>query len=101
MRESAIAILLNVKPTAASIGQQGRARTLLFATRRLSPRPQPRQALSPEQGQRRDKGDDQHEQRDNTIRVSSGGDGPKVEIATRRGPRPEAEASANPNDQNN
>ena len=31
-----------------------------------------------------------------TIRVSSGGDGPKVEIATRRGAKPEAEASATP-----
>jgi small subunit ribosomal protein S2 len=30
------------------------------------------------------------------IRVSSGGDGPKVELATRRGTRPEAEASASP-----
>ncbi len=32
------------------------------------------------------------------IRVQSGGDGPKVEIATRRGPRPEAEATATPED---
>lgn len=31
-----------------------------------------------------------------TIRVSSGGDGPKVELVTRRGPRPEAEATASP-----
>ena len=35
-----------------------------------------------------------------TIRVSSGGDGPKVEIASRRsGPRGDAEASAGPDDQ--
>ncbi|MSP60695.1 MAG: 30S ribosomal protein S2 [Myxococcales bacterium] len=45
--------------------------------------------------QQRDKRDDA-EERPETIRVSSGGDGPKVEIATRRGPRPEAEAHANP-----
>jgi small subunit ribosomal protein S2 len=36
-----------------------------------------------------------------TIRVQSGGDGPKVEIAHRRGPRPEAEAHANPDDKSN
>ena len=33
-----------------------------------------------------------------TIRVASGGDGPKVEIASRRGPRPEAEATATPDE---
>src|SRR5439155_9143624 len=40
------------------------------------------------------------EEKPETIRVSSGGDGPKVELATRRGPRPpgEAEASATPED---
>ena len=40
------------------------------------------------------------EERPETIRVQSGGDGPKVEIATRRGPRPEAEATATPDDPN-
>ena len=35
-----------------------------------------------------------------TIRVSSGGDGPKVEIASRRGPRPEPEAAATPDENN-
>jgi small subunit ribosomal protein S2 len=43
----------------------------------------------------RDRRDDDEKQE--TIRVSSGGDGPKVEIASRRhGPRPDAEASATP-----
>ncbi|HEX2574281.1 MAG TPA: 30S ribosomal protein S2 [Polyangia bacterium] len=41
---------------------------------------------------RREEADEKPE----TIRVSSGGDGPKVELATRRGTRPEAEASASP-----
>ncbi len=36
------------------------------------------------------------EERAETIRVQSGGDGPKVEISTRRGPRPDAEARATP-----
>ena len=44
----------------------------------------------------RDKHDDD---RGETIRVASGGDGPKVEISTRRGPRPEAEASAVPDEE--
>ena len=41
---------------------------------------------------------DEADEKPETIRVSSGGDGPKVEIATRRGSRPEAEASATPDD---
>jgi small subunit ribosomal protein S2 len=44
-------------------------------------------------------GRDRHsdEDKQETIRVSSGGDGPKVEIASRRhGPRPEPEAAATP-----
>ena len=45
--------------------------------------------------QARDKRDDADEKPE-MIRVQSGGDGPKVEIATRRGPRPEAEARATP-----
>ncbi len=46
---------------------------------------------------RREEGEDKQE----TIRVSSGGDGPKVEIASRRhGPRPEAEATATPDENN-
>jgi small subunit ribosomal protein S2 len=39
---------------------------------------------------------DEGEEKQETIRVQSGGDGPKVEISTRRGPRPEAEATATP-----
>jgi small subunit ribosomal protein S2 len=47
----------------------------------------------------RDRRDDEEKQE--TIRVSSGGDGPKVEIASRRhGPRPDAEASATPEEKN-
>ena len=46
----------------------------------------------------RDKREDYGEKPE-TIRVSSGGDGPRVEIASRRGPRPEAEATATPEDQ--
>jgi len=48
-------------------------------------------------------GRDRHEEGDKqeTIRVSSGGDGPKVEIASRRhGPRPEPEAAASPEEKN-
>jgi len=46
---------------------------------------------------RRDEGEEKTE----TIRVSSGGDGPKVEIASRRhGPRPEPEAAATPEEKN-
>src|SRR5260370_25533144 len=46
---------------------------------------------------RRDEGEEKPE----TIRVTSGGDGPKVEIASRRhGPRPEAEATATPEENN-
>ena len=44
----------------------------------------------------RDRRDDV-EEKPETIRVSSGGDGPKVEIASRRGPRPAPEAAASPN----
>jgi small subunit ribosomal protein S2 len=41
------------------------------------------------------------EEKAETIRVSSGGDGPKVEIASRRhGPRPEPEAVASPDEKN-
>jgi small subunit ribosomal protein S2 len=48
-----------------------------------------------QQRDRRDEGEDKQE----TIRVSSGGDGPKVEIASRRhGPRPEPEAVGSPDD---
>ncbi len=47
---------------------------------------------------RRDRVDDDKPQE--TIRVASGGDGPKVEIASRRGPRPEAEATATPDEKN-
>lgn len=48
-----------------------------------------------DRGRGRDEGD--YEQKPETIRVSSGGDGPKVEIAARRhGPRPEPEAAATP-----
>jgi small subunit ribosomal protein S2 len=47
----------------------------------------------------RDRRDDEDKQE--TIRVSSGGDGPKVEIASRRhGPRPEPEAAASPEEKN-
>jgi small subunit ribosomal protein S2 len=46
----------------------------------------------------RDHGEDKPQE---TIRVSSGGDGPKVEIASRRGPRPEAEATATPDEPKN
>src|SRR5947207_1497593 len=47
------------------------------------------------QRDRRDEGEEKTE----TIRVSSGGDGPKVEIASRRhGPRPEPEAVGSPDD---
>jgi small subunit ribosomal protein S2 len=47
----------------------------------------------------RDRRDDDDKQE--TIRVSSGGDGPKVEIASRRhGPRPEPEAAASPEEKN-
>jgi small subunit ribosomal protein S2 len=46
----------------------------------------------------RDRGDTGEEKME-TIRVSSGGDGPKVEIASRRhGPRPEPEAVGSPDD---
>jgi len=48
----------------------------------------------------RGRGGEEGEEKPETIRVHSGGDGPKVEIATRRGPRPEAEATATPEDQN-
>ena len=50
------------------------------------------------QRDRRESGEDKPE----PIRVHSGGDGPKVEIASRRsggGPRPDAEATATPEDQ--
>jgi small subunit ribosomal protein S2 len=47
----------------------------------------------------RDRRDEDEKQE--TIRVSSGGDGPKVEIAARRhGPRPEPEAAASPEEKN-
>ena len=47
---------------------------------------------------RRDRGGDEDKPQE-TIRVASGGDGPKVEIASRRhGPRPDAEASATPDE---
>ena len=39
---------------------------------------------------------DESEEKPETIRVASGGDGPKVEIASRRGPRPAPEAAATP-----
>ena len=49
------------------------------------------------QRDRRDHGEEKPE----PIRVHSGGDGPKVEIASRRGgPRPEAEATASPDEDN-
>ena len=47
--------------------------------------------------EKREEGGDKQE----TIRVTSGGDGPKVEISNRRGPRPEAEATATPEDPTN
>ncbi len=47
------------------------------------------------------RGREEGDERPETIRVSSGGDGPKVEIASRRhGPRPEAEATASPEEKN-
>jgi small subunit ribosomal protein S2 len=41
-------------------------------------------------------GDEDEKPEPATIRVSSGGDGPQVEIASRRGPRPAPEAAATP-----
>ena len=49
---------------------------------------------------RRDRGAEEDKPQE-TIRVASGGDGPKVEIASRRGPRPEPEAAASPDEQKN